>query len=140
MNYSQDDGFCFSHDGKYFLNIERRYDELHSAISIYNTEDFSLISRLTLGDDMMIHHIQQVKGEYFVLGFDRGHDLILNSFFVAKFSENAISEKMKITENEYEFYWMHLWQTLFGSMLDDGQTVKKVHTLEKLWTFYKRKQ
>ena len=140
VNYSQDDGFCFSPDGKYFLNVERQKDDLHSAISIYNTSDFSLVSRLTVSDDMMINQIQPVNDEYYVLGFDRGGNLMNNSYFIAKFRDNTIYEKVKITENEYNFYRMHLRQTLFGSMLDDGESVTRVHTLEKLWSFYNQKR
>lgn len=127
VNVSQDDGFCFSPDGKYFLNVERQEDDLHSAISIYNTSDFSLVSRTLLGEDLMISHIQEVEGEYYVLGFD----------FVAKYKNNEICDIRRVTSAEQEFYWEHLNQTMFGMMLDDGQEIKAVHTLRDLWEYRK---
>ena len=136
INYAQDDGFCFSSDGQFFLNIERYRDELYSDIVVYNTTDFSLVSRFMIDEDMDIDHIQYVNGEYYVLGFDRLDDLIIN--FVAKFRDGVVCEKVKITEYEYEFYWMHLHQTLFGLDLNDGQIINKIHTLEDLWNYRKK--
>lgn len=136
VKYSQDDGFCFSSDGKYFLNVERQGDDLHSAISIYDTSGFSLISRIFLGENMMIEHIQQVNGEYYVLGFMRGDDKVITYNFVAKFIDNVICDIKKITKNESEFYCQHLYQTVFGLWLDEGQEIKIVHTLGELWAFY----
>ncbi len=37
---SQDDGYCFSADGKYFYNIERQKKSFNGAISVYTTSDF----------------------------------------------------------------------------------------------------
>jgi sugar lactone lactonase YvrE len=51
---AQDDGFCFSPEGKFFINIERQKDDLHSAISVYDTTDFSLTKQILLGEDMML--------------------------------------------------------------------------------------
>ena len=34
---AQDDGFCFSPDGKFFINIERQKDSLHSQQTIEKT-------------------------------------------------------------------------------------------------------
>ena len=140
VSYSQDDGFCFSPDGKYFLNVERHGDDLHSAISVYDASDFSLSSRLTVDESMMIEHIQEALGEYYVLGFLRGDDGVITCGFVAKYGNGEICDVMKISDAEREFYWEHLYQTMFGYRLDDGQKVKKVHTLADLWTYYSQKQ
>ncbi len=43
---AQDDNFCFSPDGKEFYNIERHIDSCKTALSIYETEGFSLKKRL----------------------------------------------------------------------------------------------
>lgn len=99
---AQDDGFCFSNDGKWFLNVERHGDSLHFAISVYDTNDFSRRSQLLLGEDMMLDHIELdiVSAEYFVLGFMHGE----NGYnFVANFKENSIANIVKIPEKEYEF-------------------------------------
>lgn len=140
VNYAQDDGFCFSSDGKYFINIERHNDELHSAISVYNTETFAVESRLLLDDKMMLCHVQESRGEYYVLGFLRGDDMIITTGFVAKYRNNEILDIMNITENELDFYTDHLCQTMFGFEFAQNKKIEIVHTLEELWNYYHDKQ
>ena len=103
---AQDDGFCFSPDGMLFVNIERQKDALHSAISIYNTADFSLIKQIYLGEDMMIDHIEfdNITNTYYVLGFMRDADKVIDYGFIARFEENEIRDIISISENEYDFY------------------------------------
>lgn len=135
VNYSQDDGCCFSPDGKYFLNVERQGDDLHSAISVYAVSDFSLVSRIFLGESMMIEHIQELDGEYYVLGFLRGDDGVITSPFVAKYKNGAICDVKRITNAESEFYWEHIYRTMFGWWQNDNKKPCIVHTLGKLWSF-----
>ncbi len=137
VNCAQDDGFCFSSNGKYFLNIERHREDCRSALSVYNTEDFSLSSSIFLDGDTMISHIQEVGGEYYVLGFIRRNAI---SHFVAKFKNDEICDVMHISEREYDFYCEHLEQTMFGSNLNDGQKIDFVHTLAVIWNYYNEKQ
>ena len=103
---SQDDGFCFSPDGKLFINIERHKDDLHSAISVYDTFDFSLSNRILSGEDMMISHIEFDKetNKYYVLGFIRGDDLVIDHGFVAEFEDHQIKNITAISVKEYDFY------------------------------------
>ena len=146
---AQDDGFCFSPDGKYFINVERQGDDLHSAISVYDTDDFTRISQLLLGDRMMISHIELVDGEYYVLGFMRGSNGVLSDCFVGKFTENDIKEVHLISEREHEFYndyfslkimgftekayeWDH-----FEITLDKLKNAN--HSLANLWKYYNEK-
>lgn len=103
VNFAQDDGFCFSSDGKYLLNIERHGDDLHSAISVYDTADLSLASRVLQGEAMMIEHIRALDGRYYVLGFLRGDDLTIRSHCVAKYENGRVCDVFEITEAEYDF-------------------------------------
>lgn len=102
----QDDGFCFSPDGKFFINIERQKDDLHSAISVYDTSDFSLVNQVLLDEDMMLDHIEfdNVTNTYFVLGFMRDTHQVIDHGFVAEFEDNQIKNITAISENEYDFY------------------------------------
>ena len=134
--FPHDEGMCFSSDGKYFLNIERRDDEFKLGISIYDTSDFSIVSKSLFVDRRMIYHIQEVNREFYVLGYMRGDDGIRSYDFVAKYRDNDMCDMKKITESEGEFYYAHLFQTMFGSMLNDGQKIKKVYTLADLWSYY----
>ena len=103
---AQDDGFCFSIDGKLFFNLERQQDSLHSAISVYNTTDFSLVNQVLLGEDMMLDHIEfdMATNSYYVLGFIRDDNRVMAYGFVAKFEDNQINNITAISENEYDFY------------------------------------
>ena len=129
VNYAQDDGFCFSADGKYFINIERQIDELHSVISVYDTSDFGVISQISLGDSGMVQAIEQVDGEFYVLGFWRDTNLIITQNFVAKYKDGKICESVNITQNEYEYYN----ELLLNKRR--GESVKN-HTLATLWNSY----
>ena len=106
VNGAQDDGFCFSPDGKYFINIERQKDDLHSAISVYDTSDFSLMNQILLGEDMMLNYIEfdKATNKYYVLGFMRNADGVIVHGFVAEFEDNQIKNITTISENEYDFY------------------------------------
>ena len=129
VNYAQDDGFCFSADGKYFINIERQGDDLHSAISVYDTSDFLRVSQFLLGDRGMVDYIEQVNNEFYVFGFWRDSDLIITKNFVAKYKDGKICEPVNISQNEYEYYNELLLNK------KKGESVKN-HTLATLWNSY----
>jgi WD40 repeat protein len=113
---AQDDGFCFSPDGRFFINIERHHDSLHSAISIYNTSAFSLVNQLLIGEDMMLDYIEydETTSSYYVLGFVRGADAVIDHGFVGKFEGGKITNVTPISENEYEFYRSYKALETFG--------------------------
>ena len=143
---AQDDGFCFSPDGKYFINLERQGEVLNSAISVYDTSDFSKISQVLLGEHMMVSHIEAINGEYYVLGFLRGDDRVITNGFVAKFTDNEIKDILTISESEHLFYICYLdlkmagfAEEAYASYFFDMELDKLKradHTLEKLWKYY----
>ena len=146
---AQDDGFCFSSDGKYFINVERQGDDLHSAISVYDTTDFTRKSQLLLGDKVTVSHIESVNDEYYVLGFMRGDDGVLSDCYVGKFVNNKIKDIQIISEQEHEFYEDYLslkitgftekayqWD-YFGVELDKLKSEN--YSLAKLWDCYNNK-
>lgn len=145
---AQDDGFCFSPDGKYFINIERQNDSLRSAISVYDTKDFSLIRQPFLEEDSMIRHIEfdESTSKYYVLGFMRGIEGVFHHGFVAEFEEFEIKHIVTISTQDYNFYlsYKNLEQTGFTekayawsymkSGLEDLKAAK--YSLGKLYTQY----
>ncbi len=145
---AQDDGFCFSSDGKYFINLERQGDCLHSAISVYDTMDFSRKSQLLLVDSMMVSHIELVDGEYYVLGFMRGEDRVLSDCFVGKFANNEIKDIQIISKQEREFYYDYLRLKLSGFTEKEYEwcrfeiSLDKLrcadYSLAKLWNYHKK--
>lgn len=145
---AQDDGFCFSSDGHFFVNIERQKDDLHSAISIYNTSDFSSVNQINVDENMMINHIEfdETSDTYYVLGFIRNSDLVIKHGFVAKSDNFKIQNITPISDNEFEFYRSYMNLKIMGFTeksynfsnfkcnLNELKTMN--HTLAKLYTHY----
>ncbi len=131
ITYAQDDGFCFSADGKYFLNVERQADELQSAISVYETSNFTRVSQLLLEENIMINCIEQNEKEYYVLGFLRNDDGIAETFFVGKYENNDIKSILGISEKEYWCYSNYIKVRLRGN-------TDISHSLAKLWSYYSK--
>lgn len=150
VDYAQDDGFCFSPQSDIFVNIERQKDDLHSAISFYNTVDFSLIHQTLIDDGMMVDHIEfdQNTGSYYVLGYDRNRDEKDIFCFVAKLDNHQIINLTPLSELEYDFYSSYLDLRLMGftekayawSYIDcDLDKLKTMnHTLAKLYMWYNK--
>lgn len=103
---AQDDGFCFSPDSKYLINLERQIDDLHSAISIYDTSDFSLVNRVFIDETIMLSTIEydEQSDMYFVLGFERGTEGYASKFFVARLVDLQIMNITYIPQEERDFY------------------------------------
>lgn len=148
VNCAQDDGFCFSSDGRYLVNLERQGDDLHSAVSVYETKDFSRVSQLLLDENMMVSHIELADGEYYILGFMRGADFVITSGFVGKFASGQIQDLLLISEQEHEFYENYLNLKMMGfteKAYGDyfSVSLKKLrssdHSLIKLWKYYNSK-
>ena len=146
---AQDDGFCFSPNGKYFINIERQGDSLHSAISVYDTNNFTRVSQLLLGDKVTASHIEVANDEYYVLGSMRSDDGVPSDCYVGKFANNEIKDVKIISEREHEFYRDYLDLKLMGFTekayewsrfeisLDKLRSAG--HSLANLWKYYNEK-
>lgn len=53
LNYSQDDGFDFSPDGKYLYNIERIDSSIKKRLSIYDASSYCLLDILFTSDSIV---------------------------------------------------------------------------------------
>ncbi len=107
--FGDDYGFCFSPDGQYFINIECVRDGLHSAITIYNTSDFSVENQIFFGEEMMLKYIEFDKNtnSYYILGFVRGDDLVIKHGFISKFENQRIENIASLSVEEYEFFCLY---------------------------------
>lgn len=104
---SQDDNFCFSPDGKELYNIERHTDSCKTALSIYDTEDFSLKKRLFSEKvNMMLTCVEvDCAGNVYLTGFIRKEKSgVAHKWFVAKLADGALSDVRYISEKTHEFY------------------------------------
>lgn len=105
VDYSQDDGFCFSPDGKEFYNVERHVDNCKTALSIYDTSDFSLKKRLFEKDTDTVLSTIEYDSEnqcYCVMGFF--HTEINNRYFVAKLIDDKLENITDISGKEFFLY------------------------------------
>lgn len=105
IDYSQDDNFTFSPDGKYLYNIERQGSSLNSALSIYDTTDFQLQKRLFEEDrNTVIQIIEYDKATdmYYILGFIRTSGNSPAKDFVAKFVNDELQD-MKYINGDVTF-------------------------------------
>lgn len=105
---SQDDNFIFSSDGKYLLNIERHGTSLDSALSIYDTNDFSLICRLFENDtehELSVIEYDKDTDDYYVLGCSIAPlDKQIDKCFVAKLINRQLEEIRYVDNFTFMFY------------------------------------
>lgn len=140
---AQDEGFCFSPDGKYFINLETHGDGLQWAISVYDTADFSRVSRLLLEEKISVSYIEfdDITNEYYCLVNDAECRC-----FVAKYKNNTVVDMLEITEKEWDFYSSYLRLKMSGftekqyewSYIDcELNELKEMnHSLAKLYNHY----
>ena len=152
LNASQDDGFCFSPDGKFFINIERHRTLLQTKLSIYNTDDFSLHKQLDFGEKTMLEYIEfdMETQSYYLLGFMRNAEGIIDHGFVAKLEDDRLSYITPISRNEHEFYRDYMGTKIMGFThkmspwtqtdfdLDELRSMN--HTLAKLFKYYQKRE
>lgn len=115
---SQDDGFCFSPDGKLLYNIERHGTSCRTRLSIYDTSDFSCSQQLFADDQrLVLNHIEydprktpisDTIGRFFVLGFLRSESGPID--FVAELKEGKLLHLTAIGGEEHHF--LHTFKSL----------------------------
>ena len=142
---SQDDGGCFSPDGTEFYNIERHIDSTITALSIYNTSDFSLKKRILDQDPNIVLGAIQFENEgIFVLYFVRGE--LKKRFYVAKLIGEEIRDPFEIAEKLFYFYRYYLdlaamgftkkakeWSGLRYAGYDLSAIQDQRYTIAELW-------
>ena len=147
---SQDDNFCFSSDGKEFYNIERQVDSCKTALSVYDTSDFSLKRRILDKDySRVLTGIEyDVETEtVFLLFFLRNKIGEASRFFVGKLNGDELDDVINISRNEHDFYQSYIHLKMEGftdkayqwSYFDiELEKLKNAdHSLYKLWHHYK---
>lgn len=99
------EGFCFSADGKFLFNLESHGDGRKHCLSVYETENFTLVKRLFSEEDMLISCIEYDKdfGSYFVIGISY-RKFRRNKYFAAEFKDDELKNVTYINEKEYDFY------------------------------------
>lgn len=145
---AQDDGYCFSPDGSELWNAEKQFDSTRTALSIYDTADYSLKRRILDQDPDLVVQMIQFEGEVpYILYFRRGERK--NQHYVARLIDNELRDPCELKENIYEFYYwyLHLAANGFtekakkwsGLAMQEGYDLSTIqnyhHTLAKLWSW-----
>ena len=79
-------------------------DSMHSAISVYETADFSKKSQILFHKNIVLTQIEATDGEFYVLGFLRGSENTSYRCFVGKFADGQIKDIRIISERDEWFY------------------------------------
>lgn len=106
IDYSQDDGFCFSPDGMYFLNIERVESSTRTRLSIYETHSFSLTKRLFEDNgSLVLSEIEYnaTHNEYNVLFFERDSKGVYSQGYIGMLSGGKLAQAQPIDSKAYQF-------------------------------------
>lgn len=102
---SQDEGFAFAPDGKWFYNIEKT-QALETRLTIYDASDYSA-SRVLFADAPQLH-LQEIEfdeksGICYIFGFVRDADRIFQHGFVGKVSDGSLSGRKKLPLERYRY-------------------------------------
>ena len=120
VDYSQDDGYCFSPDGAYFLNIERIESSLRTRLSIYETETFTPVERLFENDSALaLSNIEYnaVENRYNILYFVRDSLGVYQQGYIGMLEAGKIVNEKPIHEKIYRF--LNSYQSLRDSNFTD---------------------
>ena len=113
----QDDNFCFSADGSELHNIERQTDVLKTALSIYDTKDFSLKRRIFDSDRSIvltgIENEKETDG-FYLLGYLRGKFGVAENCFVGKLNGAELRDVVYVTEEDHMFFLSYLGLRMSG--------------------------
>lgn len=111
---AQDEGFAFTPDGRYFLNIEKPVLSYRTELTIYDTETFDVVKRMFQGEDIMVLEcleFSKTTPDCFVLGFLRGEDGVFAQGFIGKLREASVSDLRKLPEDRYDYLqWYKHWE------------------------------
>ena len=148
---AQDENFCFSADGSELYNIERHIDYCSSALSVYDTSDFSLKHRIFDSNKAMVLNCienGEQNGEFYLLGFFRGKSRVAETFFVGKLTGLELHDIIFLPEEEYDFFWHYIHLRMSGftekcyewSYMDKGLDELKAADLRlsNLWDRFKK--
>lgn len=98
----QDEGFCFSPDGRLFWSLEYQNDLTTHLVS-YDTKTFAEVGRFFEGERYVFSHIEpSAEGGYDLLGFRREPEADNNSHWLARFDGEQIVSQTQLAPSVYE--------------------------------------
>lgn len=147
VDFAQDDGFCFSPDGKFFYNIERFPVDTETRLRIYEMENFTPVQEL--GDKNLSEiFYDESRDRVQLLYFTRGADGCFDQGYAGTLEGEKLAMLRKLSWEEYEFLrsWLSLRNCGFtekamewSSLHYDGYTNDQLRVLRDreidLYTF-----
>ena len=137
VDFAQDDGFCFSPDGKRFYNIERFPVDTETRLRVYETENFTPVQELGEKNLSGIFY-DESRDRVQVLYFTRGADGCFDQGYVGSLEGENLATLRQVSEEEYEFLrgWLSLRNSGFtekamewSGLHYDGYTNDQLRTL-----------
>lgn len=146
----QDENFCFSADGCELYNVEHHVNSLQTALSIYDTKDFSLKRRILDSDkSTVLTGIENEKeaNTFYLSGYFRDGLGVAEKFFVGKLKGSELDDVVYVPQKEHTFFHSYLGLRASGftqkcyrwSYIDiplDELKAADLH-LSDLWSRYK---
>ncbi len=132
VDAAQDNNCCFSPDSKRLYNIEQYPEVGMTRLSVYNTEDFTVKTRISdIDQKIILNYIEydQLTDRYYLLGYERNNQLIADHFFVTFLNGENLADKRYIPEKEW---WFLLG---FKALQGMGFTEKAYH-----WSYFGSKR
>lgn len=113
IHYAQDDGFCFTPDGRYFLNIERSPTEYRSRLAVYETEKFTLVKYLfEEKENVSLSGIlyDESRDQVQLLYFTRDAEGCRDQCYVGVVVEDRLEPFCRVSPDAFDFLasWMEL--------------------------------
>lgn len=102
----QDEGLCFSPDGRYLFNIEKPITSVATELIVYETENFQIQQRLFQDErTVVLSHIEYdpESAAYFALGFCRGSEGVYSYGFVSELCNNSLINIKRLSDIEYDY-------------------------------------
>lgn len=111
---AQDEGFAFTPDGRYFLNIEKPVCSTRTELTVYDTEHFQVVRKMFQGEETLVLsdlEFSASTGECFVIGYLRGEDGVAGIFFIGKLREDSLTDLCMLSKDQYDYiYWYKDWE------------------------------
>lgn len=102
---SQDDGFAFTKDGKTLYNIERPVSSTKTRLTVYSTEDYSIIKRLFENDEKIVLNNLDFddNGTCYLLGFMRNGEGVFDYGFIARLKDDRLDDIRRLERTRYKY-------------------------------------
>jgi len=98
---SQDDGFCFSPDGKFLYNIERASGSVATELAVYETENWQEVNRYFVHEaEPCYDFIEAYEDGLYLLGFLRGEKQLTG--IVDQLANGDLLNRRELSEAEYQ--------------------------------------